>query len=56
MVVNVPDDICQLFDEVKPYLYRGCRFIDDTPKEIKDKFEIVLKWFRDNDDDDQDFQ
>ena len=56
MVVNVPDDICQLFDEVKPYLDRYLRFFDDTPKEIKDKFEIVLKWFHDNDDDDQDFQ
>ncbi|MCR5637487.1 MAG: hypothetical protein K6F97_01370 [Lachnospiraceae bacterium] len=49
MVVNVPDDIRQLFDEVKPYLYRGYRFIDDTPQEIKDKFEIVLKWYRDHD-------
>jgi hypothetical protein len=36
-------------------LYRGCRFIGDTPKEIKYKFEIVLKWLHDNDDDDQDF-
>ncbi len=28
MVVNVPDDICQLFDEVKPYLDRYLRFIE----------------------------
>ena len=53
MVLNVPDDICQLYDEVKPYLDKYCRFIDNTPQEIKDKFEIVLKWYRDHDDEAQ---
>lgn len=48
MLFNIPDDICQLMDEVKPYLDRYGRFIDDTPKEIKDKLEIVLKWYDDN--------
>lgn len=54
MLLNVPDYICQLFDEVKPYLDRYLRFIDGTPKEIKDKLEIVLKWYRDHDDEAQD--
>lgn len=53
MVLNVPDDICQLYDEVKPYLDKYCSFIDNTPQEIKDKFEIVLKWYRDHDDEAQ---
>ena len=44
----IPDDIRQLFDEVKPYLDRYLRFIDGTPKEIKDKLEIILKWYDDN--------
>lgn len=43
MRIIEPDDLEQLWNEVKPYLIPsldGAKFKDNTPDEIKEKFEI----------------
>ncbi len=50
MRLIAPDDLRKLKDEINPYLVRsskGTTFKEGTPDEIKEKFEIWKKRYRD---------